>query len=54
MLNLHQGDFSTTAKVSEAINDVFGGGVAVPLDSTTIKVRCTYGSRTKSVICQFT
>ena len=39
MLNLHQGDFSTTTKVSEAINDVFGDGVAVPLDSTTVKVR---------------
>ncbi len=39
MLNLHQGDFSTTTKVSEAINDVFGEGVAVPLDSTSVKVR---------------
>ena len=39
MLNLHQGDFSTTTRVSEAINDVFGDGVAVPLDSTTVKVR---------------
>ena len=39
MLNLHQGDFSTTTRVSEAINDVFGEGVAVPLDSTTVKVR---------------
>jgi flagellar P-ring protein precursor FlgI len=39
MLNLHQGDFSTTTRVSDAINDVFGEGVAVPLDSTTVKVR---------------
>ena len=39
LLNLHQGDFSTTNRVAEAINDVFGGGVAVPLDSTTVKVR---------------
>ena len=39
LLNLHQGDFSTTNRVAEAINDVFGGGVAVPLDSTTIRVR---------------
>ena len=39
LLNLNQGDFSTTNKVSEAINDVFGDGVAVPLDSTSIKVR---------------
>ena len=39
LLNLNQGDFSTTTKVSEAINQVFGDGVAVPLDSTSIKVR---------------
>ena len=39
LLNLHQGDFSTTNRVAEAINDVFGNGVAVPLDSTTVKVR---------------
>ena len=39
LLNLHQSDFSTTNKVTEAINDVFGAGVAVPLDSTTVKVR---------------
>ena len=39
LLNLHQGDFSTTNRVAEAINDVFGGGVAVPLDSTTVTVR---------------
>ena len=39
LLNLHQGDFSTTNRVAEAINDVFGGGVAVALDSTTVRVR---------------
>jgi flagellar P-ring protein precursor FlgI len=39
LLNLHQGDFSTTNRVAEAINDVFGDGVATPLDSTTVKVR---------------
>jgi flagellar P-ring protein precursor FlgI len=39
LLNLHQGDFSTTNRVAEAINDVFGGGVAIPLDATTVKVR---------------
>ena len=39
LLNLHQGDFSTTNLVAEAINDVFGDGVAIPLDSTTVKVR---------------
>ena len=39
LLNLHQGDFSTTNRVTEAINDVFGTDVATALDSTTIKVR---------------
>jgi len=39
LLNLHQGDFSTTNRVAEAINDVFGDNVAVPLDATTVKVR---------------
>jgi flagellar P-ring protein precursor FlgI len=39
LLNLHQGDFSTTTRVAEAINNVFGGGVAVPLDATSVKVR---------------
>ena len=33
VLNLHQGDFSVTNQVAEAINDIFGGGVAVPLDA---------------------
>ena len=39
LLNLHQGDFSTTNLIAEAINDVFGGSVAVPLDAKTVKVR---------------
>ena len=39
LLNLHQGDFSTSGRVAEAINDVFGAGVATALDSTSIKVR---------------
>ena len=39
VLNLHQGDFSTALIVTEAINDIFGPDVAVPLDSTSIKVR---------------
>ena len=39
VLNLHQGDFSITNQVAEAINDVFGGGIAVPLDSRSVKVR---------------
>ena len=39
LLNLHQGDFRTSGRVAEAINDVFGAGVATALDSTSIKVR---------------
>ena len=39
ILNLHQGDFSTALTVSEAINDIFGDNVAVPLDASSIKVR---------------
>ena len=39
ILNLHQGDFTITNQVAEAINDVFGGAVAVPLDSRSVRVR---------------
>ena len=39
VLNLNQPDFSTASRVSEAINDVFGPEVSVPLDSSSIKVR---------------
>ena len=39
ILNLHQGDFSITNQVAEAINNVFGTGVAVPLDARSVKVR---------------
>jgi flagellar P-ring protein precursor FlgI len=39
ILNLHQGDFSTATKVSEAINEIFGPDVSVPIDSTSIRVR---------------
>lgn len=39
ILNLHQGDFSITNQVAEAVNDVFGNGVAVALDSRSVKVR---------------
>jgi flagellar P-ring protein precursor FlgI len=39
ILNLHQGDFSTALIVTEAINDIFGPDVAVPIDSTSVKVR---------------
>ena len=39
LLNLHQGDFSTSTRVAEAINEIFGDGVATALDSTSVKVR---------------
>ena len=39
ILNLNQSDFSTASRVSEAINDVFGPEISVPLDSSSIKVR---------------
>ncbi|NIY70862.1 flagellar basal body P-ring protein FlgI [Marivivens donghaensis] len=39
ILNLNRSDFSTAANVAEAINNVFGGGVAVALDGTSIQVR---------------
>lgn len=39
ILNLHQGDFSTANNVADAVNDVFGDDVAVPLDSSSVKVR---------------
>ena len=39
ILNINQSDFSTASRVSEAINDVFGPEVSVPLDSSSIKVR---------------
>jgi flagellar P-ring protein precursor FlgI len=39
LLNLHQADFSTAMRVADAVNDVFGPQVAVPLDASSIKVR---------------
>ena len=39
ILNLHQGDFSTSLEVSNAINEIFGPDVSVPLDASSIKVR---------------
>ena len=39
ILNLNQSDFSTASRVSEAINEVFGPEVSVPLDSSSIRVR---------------
>jgi flagellar P-ring protein precursor FlgI len=39
VLNLHQSDFSQATKIAETINETFGPEVAIPLDSTSIKVR---------------
>ena len=39
ILNLHQSDFSTSLEVSNAINEIFGPDVSVPLDASSIKVR---------------
>ena len=39
ILNLHQGDFSTATRVAEAVNEIFGPAVAVPLDATSVRVR---------------
>ena len=38
VLNLHRADFSTAANVAEAINVVFGGETAVPIDASSIRV----------------
>ncbi len=39
ILNLHQSDFSTATRVAEAVNEIFGPDVAVPLDATSVRVR---------------
>ena len=39
VMNLHQGDFTTSNRITEEINTVFGPGVAKALDHTSISVR---------------
>jgi flagellar P-ring protein precursor FlgI len=39
VLNLHRGDFTTASNTAEAINNIFGPDVAVPLDANSIRVR---------------
>ena len=39
ILNLHQGDFSTAFNISQAINEMFGDEMAMPLDKNSIRVR---------------
>jgi len=38
-LNLRDGDFTTAKRVADAINKALGGGVAEPLDATSIRVQ---------------
>ncbi len=42
VLNLNRGDFSTASAMAKAINEVFGEGIATPLDSTSVSVRAPY------------
>ena len=39
ILNLHRSDFSTAAAVAEAIDTIFGDGIAVAIDGSSIRVR---------------
>ncbi len=39
VLNLHQADFSQANRIANTINETFGPEVAVPMDSTSIRVR---------------
>ncbi|WP_370644030.1 flagellar basal body P-ring protein FlgI [Thalassobius sp. Cn5-15] len=39
VLNLNRSDFSTAASVVDAVNEMFGEGVAVALDGTSVRVR---------------
>ena len=39
VLNLHRNDFSTAASTAEAISEIFGEDIAVPIDGSSIRVR---------------
>ncbi len=39
ILNLHRNDFSTAAAVAEAVSEIFGEGIAIPIDGASIRVR---------------
>jgi len=39
ILNLHRSDFSTAAAVAEAVDKIFGDGIAVAIDGSSIRVR---------------
>lgn len=39
ILNLNRGDFTASANMAEAINNIFGPEVAIPLDANSVRVR---------------
>jgi flagellar P-ring protein FlgI len=39
ILNLNRGDFTASANMAEAINNIFGPDVAIPLDANSVRVR---------------
>jgi flagellar P-ring protein FlgI len=39
LLNLHRHDFTTANRISDAINDLLGGGSADPVDGSSVRVR---------------
>ena len=54
VMNLHQGDFTTANRVTEEINKVFGPNVAKALDHTSISVKSSQRSFSKSQFYEFT
>ena len=39
IINLNRGDFTASANMAEAINNIFGPDVAIPLDANSVRVR---------------
>ena len=39
VLNIHDGDFTTTSAIVDTINDTFGEGVAEAMDGVSVMVR---------------
>ena len=39
ILNLHRGDFSTANNIANAVNEMFGEGSAIALDTNSVRVR---------------
>lgn len=38
VLNLHQADYTTSTRLAEAINQTLGGGTAMPMDGSSVRV----------------